>query len=91
MQTYTGTRFGEGKRRNEFAEWYVAWLAESHNYAEFNIRSWMISRIWADSIPEHRVCIPLLQPLDHCGFSLQDADFIKKLKRKPQPKIEANC
>ena len=29
---------GEGKRRNEFAEWHVAWLAESHNYAEFNIR-----------------------------------------------------
>ena len=29
---------GEGKRRNEFAEWHVAWLAEWHNYAEFNIR-----------------------------------------------------
>ena len=28
--------FGEGKRRNEFAEWHVAWLAEWHNYAEFN-------------------------------------------------------
>ena len=35
---------GEGKRRNEFAEWHVAWLAEWHNYAEFNIRSWMIQR-----------------------------------------------
>ena len=21
-------KFGEGKRRNEFAEWHVAWLAE---------------------------------------------------------------
>ena len=31
-------RCGEGKRRNEFAEWHVAWLAEWHNYAEFNIR-----------------------------------------------------
>ena len=31
-------RDGEGKRRNEFAEWHVAWLAEWHNYAEFNIR-----------------------------------------------------
>ena len=28
---------GEGKRRNEFAEWHVAWLAEWHNYAEFNL------------------------------------------------------
>ena len=28
---------GEGKRRNEFAEWHVAWLAERHNYAEFNL------------------------------------------------------
>ena len=31
-------RNGEGKRRNEFAEWHVAWLAEWHSYAEFNIR-----------------------------------------------------
>ena len=28
---------GEGKRRNEFVEWHVAWLAERHNYAEFNL------------------------------------------------------
>ena len=28
---------GEGKRRNEFAQWHVAWLAERHNYAEFNL------------------------------------------------------
>ena len=35
---------GEGKRRNEFAEWHVPWLAEWHNYAEFNMRSWMIQR-----------------------------------------------
>ena len=28
-------RTGEGKRRNEFAEWHVAWLVERHNYAEF--------------------------------------------------------
>ena len=35
---------GEGKRRNEFAEWHVPWLAEWHNYAEFNILSWMIQR-----------------------------------------------
>ena len=28
---------GEGKRRNEFAEWHVAWLAEWHNYAECKI------------------------------------------------------
>ena len=30
---------GEGKRRNEFVEWHVAWLAAWHNYAEYNIRS----------------------------------------------------
>ena len=29
--------YGEGKRRNEFAEWHVAWLAEWHNYAECKI------------------------------------------------------
>ena len=27
----------EGKRRNEFAEWHVAWLVERHNYAAFNL------------------------------------------------------
>ena len=27
----------EGKRQNEFAEWHVAWLAERHNYAEFDL------------------------------------------------------
>ena len=26
----------EGKTQNEFAEWHVTWLAERHNYAEFN-------------------------------------------------------
>ena len=28
---------GEGKRRNEFTEWHVAWLKEWHNYAKCNI------------------------------------------------------
>ena len=37
-QTSTNTsEFGEGKRGNEFAEWHVAWLAERHYYAEFNL------------------------------------------------------
>ena len=31
------SKFGEGKRRNEFVEWHVAWLAERHNYVESNI------------------------------------------------------
>ena len=31
---------GEGKRKNVFAEWHVAWLAEWHNYAE-----WIICRM----------------------------------------------
>ena len=29
---------GEGKRRNEFAEWYVEWRAEWHNYAKYDLR-----------------------------------------------------
>ena len=29
---------GEGKRRKEFAEWYVAWRAEWHNYAKYDLR-----------------------------------------------------
>ena len=28
---------GEGKRRKEFAEWHVAWRAEWHNYAKYEI------------------------------------------------------
>ena len=31
---YKFLKIGEGKRKNEFAEWHVAWLAEWHNYAE---------------------------------------------------------
>ena len=34
----TAQSVGEGKRRNEFAEWYVAWRAEWHNYAKYNLR-----------------------------------------------------
>ena len=29
---------GEGKRRKEFAEWYVEWPAEWHNYAKYDLR-----------------------------------------------------
>ena len=29
---------GEGKRRKEFAEWYVEWRAEWHNYAKNDLR-----------------------------------------------------
>ena len=29
--------YGEGKRRKEFAEWHVAWRAEWHNYAKYEI------------------------------------------------------
>ena len=28
---------GECKKRNEFAEWHVAWLKECHNYVKCNI------------------------------------------------------
>ena len=31
-------RNGEGKRRKEFAEWYVEWRAEWHNYATYDLR-----------------------------------------------------
>ena len=30
--------FGEGKMRKEFAEWHVAWRAEWHNYAKYDLR-----------------------------------------------------
>ena len=29
---------GEGERRKEFAEWYVEWRAEWHNYAKYDLR-----------------------------------------------------
>ena len=29
---------GEGKRLKEFAEWHVAWRAEWHNYAKYDLR-----------------------------------------------------
>ena len=29
---------GEGKWGKEFAEWYVAWRAECHNYAKYDLR-----------------------------------------------------
>ena len=29
---------GEGKRRKVFAEWYVEWRAEWHNYAKYDLR-----------------------------------------------------
>ena len=34
---FTALPIGEGKRRNEFAEWHVAWPAECHNYAKYDI------------------------------------------------------
>ena len=38
MFTFLTSLTGEGKRRNEFAEWHVAWLAERHNLIEeFNL------------------------------------------------------
>ena len=30
--------FGKGKRRKDFAEWYVEWRAEWHNYAKYDLR-----------------------------------------------------
>ena len=30
--------YGECKRRNEFAEWHVAWREEWHNYAKYDLR-----------------------------------------------------
>ena len=34
---FSGILYGEGKRRNEFVQWHVAWFAEGHNYAECKI------------------------------------------------------
>ena len=36
-QIFTVVFEGEGKRWDEFVEWYLAWLAEWYNYAECNI------------------------------------------------------
>ena len=36
--TLTGSENGEGKRRKEFAEWYVEWRAEWYNYAKYDLR-----------------------------------------------------
>ena len=35
---FTRVSGGEGKRRKEFAEWYVEWRAEWHNYAKYDLR-----------------------------------------------------
>ena len=35
--SYQSVDNGEGKRRNKFAEWHVAWVAEWYNYVECNI------------------------------------------------------
>ena len=32
------SEIGEGKRRKEFAEWYVEWRAEWHNYVKYDLR-----------------------------------------------------
>ena len=37
LNCFSVTWYGEGKRRNDFAEWHVAWLAEWPNYVECNI------------------------------------------------------
>ena len=53
---------GEGKRRNEFAEWHVAWLAEWYNYVECNIcRMTQRNKLkcvlfWRQSICKRRLC-----------------------------------
>ena len=37
LNCFSVTWYGEGKRRNEFAEWHAAWLVEWYNYVECNI------------------------------------------------------
>ena len=51
-------RNGEGKRRYEFAEWHVAWLAEWHNYAEFNL--WKMAQRKKIQQESMRASLPLL-------------------------------
>ena len=56
--------YGKGKRRNEFVEWHVAWVAEWHNYAECNIRrmthrnklNWKVPLFWRQSICKRSRC-----------------------------------
>ena len=55
---------GEGKRRNEFVEWHVAWLAEWHNFVECNIcrmtqrnkLKWKVRPFWRQSICKRSRC-----------------------------------
>ena len=47
---------GEGKRRNEFAEWHLAWLAEWHNYAEWPSKLKSASFFWRQSICKRSRC-----------------------------------
>ena len=37
LNCFSVTWYGEGKRRNEFAEWHAAWLVEWYNYVECSI------------------------------------------------------
>ena len=79
-------RIGEGKRWNEFAEWHVAWLAEWHNHAEFNISSWMIQRnklnwkerpFWRQSICKRSRCFNVV------GLTYDDNQKITKAHCRP--------
>ena len=55
---------GQNKRRNEFAKWHVAWLAEWHNYVECNIcrmtqrnkLNWKVRPFWRQSICKRSRC-----------------------------------
>ena len=85
---------GEGKRRNEFAEWHVPWLAEWHNYAEFNMRSWMIQRnklnskerpfFWRQSICKRSSCFNV------AGLTYDDNQKTTKAHCRPALK-DSSC
>ena len=64
LNCFSVTWYGEGKRRNEFAEWHVVWLAEWHNYVECNIcrmtqrnkLNWKVRPFWRQSICKRSRC-----------------------------------
>ena len=69
LNCFSVSWYGEGKRRNEFAEWHVAWLAEWHNYVECNIcrmtqRSTLNWKVYPFLVPINLKTQPLFYNVD---------------------------
>ena len=72
---------GEGKRRNECAEWHVAWLAERHHYAGFNLWK-MVQRNKLDRKACARLCRAFLWRQFEGETGLISGAFITSIKTR---------